>query len=195
SSGNHRDARKVAGVTANCNKPAAHGAADLVAGAPIDENDPAAHAEAAATVRGANKVARIAVHVDATTMHLRPHPVARVAVHLDFATDHFRAEVHANVAVYRDPTVCHAGADPFDAAAITLNDDFLIAGVPFDREELGERHLRVAMLHWKVFNVRGGLAGEIVRLRHSASTGIVVVALYVNRNMARLTFRPRACAS
>jgi len=55
--------------------------------------------------------------------------------------------VHARVTADRDSPSRHAGADPFDAAAIALDRDLAVRGIARHVEELAERLLPVAVLH------------------------------------------------
>src|SRR5262249_16121828 len=93
---------------------------------------------------------------------LSADPIARLAEDLDLAPDHLGAQVHADVAAHGDAPARHAGANPLDPAAIAFDEEMLVPGVPFDREEFADRGRGVAVLYRQGGDLRGRLAGEVV---------------------------------
>src|SRR5262249_37448620 len=84
---------------------------------------------------------------------------AKSLVVVRFASDLLEIrEVYAGVAADGKAPRRHAGAEPFDAGAVAVEDDIAVAGVALDSEELAKSDLGVAVLHGQ----GGDLAGEIV---------------------------------
>ena len=112
--------------------------------------------------------------VNLAAVHFGADPIADVAVNDNLTAAHFRAEVHAGRATDSDASARHAGADQLDAGAIAFDGYLPIAGVTVDGEELGEALLAWCRAGPATGRFREGLAGKLLGVEHSASTGIWV---------------------